>query len=76
MGVAMREQGHFDPAVELISRAVDFDVEFFDGPGGAIWDLGLTLRMAGRFDEAVAAYQRIRELKKVSSSRPPPDRPS
>jgi len=62
MAMAMRDQGHADPAIELLSRAVKWDSEHLDNPGGAVWELGHTLRAAGRFDDAVATYRRIREM--------------
>ena len=65
MALAMRAHGHFDPAIELLSRAFKWDVEQLDEPGQAIWELGHTLRCVGRFDDAIATFRRIREMNRV-----------
>jgi hypothetical protein len=61
MALAMRDQGHADQAIELLRRAATWDGEHLDIPGGAIWELGRTLRMEARFDDAVAIFRRVRE---------------
>jgi tetratricopeptide (TPR) repeat protein len=66
LGIAIREQGHPDLAIELQRRALSWDIEHLDNPGLAIWELAQTLRTEGRFDEAVATYRRIRELDRSS----------
>jgi eukaryotic-like serine/threonine-protein kinase len=61
MATVMRDEGHVDQAIELFDRAVKWEGEHLDNPGGAIWELARTLRMASRFDDAVATYRRVRE---------------
>ena len=61
MATVMRDKGHIDQAIELFGRAVKWEGEHLDNPGGAIWELARTLRMASRFDDAVATYRRVWE---------------
>ena len=65
MALAMRAHSHVDPAIELLSRAVEWDSEQLDEPGRAIWELGHTLRSVGRFDDAIATFRRVREMNRV-----------
>jgi tetratricopeptide (TPR) repeat protein len=67
VGVEARNLGYMDLAVELLTRARNWDVLHWSNPGDAIWELGRTLRLAGRFNESVAVFRRIREMNKVSA---------
>jgi tetratricopeptide (TPR) repeat protein len=61
--LAVRDQGHNGPAIDLLRRALQWDIETKrDNPGAAVWELAHTLRMDGRFDESVATYRRLWEL--------------
>jgi tetratricopeptide (TPR) repeat protein len=65
VGTAIRNQGFPDEGIELLSRAARWDNEHNDNLGLAIWRLGETLRSLGRYDEAVATFGRIRELRRA-----------
>jgi eukaryotic-like serine/threonine-protein kinase len=59
MAMAMRGQGQNGPALELLTRAAQWDFEHNDHTGLAVWVRGEMLRETGRYDEAVANYRRI-----------------
>jgi tetratricopeptide (TPR) repeat protein len=67
MAMAMRSQGHVDPAIDLLRRALKWDLEHNDHMGLAFWELGRTLRTENRFDDAIATFRRVREQKGFSS---------
>ncbi len=65
MGLAIRDQGYPESAMELFRRTMNWDMLHFENPGGGIWELGRTLRTVGRFDDAIATFRRIREMNRA-----------
>jgi eukaryotic-like serine/threonine-protein kinase len=59
MAIVMLDQGHTDPAIELLTRASRWDFEHNNRVGLAIEVLAETYRDLGRYDEAVANFRRI-----------------
>jgi tetratricopeptide (TPR) repeat protein len=67
LAYVMQRQGHADLAIELLTRAVQWDFEYNDHVGSAIWTLAGAYRDLGRYDEALASFRRVAKLPGVRS---------
>ncbi|WUU12666.1 tetratricopeptide repeat protein [Streptomyces sp. NBC_00663] len=72
LGLALREVGRVEEAVQAHTRARDLYQAAEERPGEATaWNnLGLALREVGRVEEAVQAHTRARDLHQAAGDRP------
>jgi tetratricopeptide (TPR) repeat protein len=71
LGLALREAGRVEEAIDAHTRARELNQAAGDHPGEArAWNnLGLALREAGRVDEAIDAHTHARELNQAAGDR-------